>query len=257
MSAADPSKTNLPTTIDEVVARIDDIIDQAREDNSRIGYFAALYRKVTVRVRDGIAAGEFEDGERMERLDVIFANRYLAALEQYQNDIEPTNSWLIAFQSAKKWNLLILQHLLLGINAHINLDLGIAAVETKPGESLQELENDFMSINKILSDLLDVVQDKIDALSPGFNLIDKIGGRTDEAIMRFSIRKARDEAWKFANELAALNPEEQQMKIAEKDEQIEALAKIVRNPGWFIKTILFCIRMFETSKVSKVINVLF
>ncbi|MCH8874236.1 hypothetical protein IH824_15950 [candidate division KSB1 bacterium] len=257
MSAAYPPKPNLPTTIDEVVARIDDIIDQAREDNSRIGYFAALYRKVTVRVRDGIAAGEFEDGERMERLDVIFANRYLAALARYQNDIQPTKSWLIAFQSTKKWNFLILQHLLMAINAHINLDLGIAAVETRPGESLQELENDFMAINKILSDLLDVVQDKIDALSPGFNLIDKIGGRTDEAIMRFSIQKARDEAWKFANELAALNPEEQQKKIAEKDEQIEALAKIVRNPGWFIKTILFLIRIFETSKVSKVINVLF
>ena len=257
MSTVDPPKTNLPTSIDEVVARIDDIIDQSREDNSRIGYFAALYRKVTVRVRDGIAAGEFEDGERMERLDVIFANRYLAALEQYQNDIQPTNSWVIAFQSAKKWNLLILQHLLMGINAHINLDLGIAAVETKSGASLQELENDFMTINKILSDLLDVVQDKIDALSPGFNLIDKIGGRTDEAIMNFSIQRARDEAWKFANELAALNPEEQQKKIAEKDKQIEALAKIVRNPGWFIKTILFLIRMFETSRVSKVINVLF
>ena len=257
MSAADPSKTNLPTTVDEVVARLDDIIDQCREDNSRIGYFAALYCKVTVAVRDGIAAGEFEDGERMERLDVIFANRYIAALEQYQKDIQPTNSWFIAFQSAKKWNLLILQHLLMAINAHINLDLGIAAVETRPGESLQELENDFMAINKILSDLLDVVQDKIDALSPGFNLIDKIGGRADEAIMNFSIQKARDEAWKFANELAALNPEEQKKKIAEKDAQIEALAKIVRNPGWFIKTFLFLIRIFETSKVSKVINVLF
>lgn len=257
MPTTDPAITNLPTTIDEVVARIDDIIDQSREDNSRIGYFAALYRQVTVGVRDGIAAGEFEDGKRMERLDVIFANRYLEALEQYQNDIQPTKSWLITFQATKKWNFLILQHLLMAINAHINLDLGIAAVETRPGESLQELENDFMAINKILSDLLDVVQDKIDALSPGFNLIDKIGGRTDEAIMRFSIQRARDEAWKFANELAGLNPEEQKKKIAEKDEQIEALAKIVRNPGWFIKTILFLIRMFETSKVSKVINVLF
>ena len=257
MIEADPPKTNLPTTIDEVVARIDDIIDQTREDNSRIGYFAALYRKVTVRVRDGIAAGEFEDGERMQRLDVIFANRYLAALEQYQNDIQPTKSWLIAFQSTRKWNLLILQHLLMGMNAHINLDLGVAAVETRPGESLLELENDFMAINKILSDLLDVVQDKIDALSPGFNLIDKIGGRTDEAIMNFSIGKARDEAWKFANELAALTPGEQQKKIADKDAQIETLAKIVSNPGWLIKSILFLIRVFETSKVSKVINVLF
>ncbi len=88
-------------------------------------------------------------------------------------------------------------------------------------------------------------------------MIDKIGGRTDEAIMNFSIEKARDEAWKFATELAAFSQDEQQKKIAEKDEEIAALAKIVRNPGWFIKKILFLIRILETSKVSKVINVLF
>ena len=249
MSEIDLKTKKFPATIDEVIQRLDMIIDSSRNENSRIGYFAALYRKVTVRIREGIAAEEFEDGKRMERLDVIFANRYLEGLEQYQNDISPTKSWLISFQSSKNWNLLILQHLLMGINAHINLDLGIAAVQTNPGESLQELKKDFMAINKILSDLLSVVQDKIDALSPGFNLIDKIGGRTDEAIVNFSIEKAREEAWIFANDLATLSQEEQQKKITQKDEEIEDLAKIIRNPGWFIKIILFLIRLFETSNV--------
>ena len=45
----------------------------------------------------------------------------------------------------------ILQHLLLGINAHINLDLGIAAVETSPGNQLAPLKNDFDMINKLLA----------------------------------------------------------------------------------------------------------
>ena len=58
-------------TIDEVVEQLDAIIDDARHERSRLGFFAALYRRVTVEVRDGIAAGRFEDGPRMERFDVI------------------------------------------------------------------------------------------------------------------------------------------------------------------------------------------
>jgi hypothetical protein len=66
-------------TIDEVIARLDDIIADCKQRQSRIGYFAALYRRMTVEVQTGIAQKNFEDGNRMEQLDVIFANRYLQA----------------------------------------------------------------------------------------------------------------------------------------------------------------------------------
>ena len=66
-------------TIDEVVERLTEIVEWSRAANSRLGYFAALYRKVTVKVHEGIADGFFDEGDRMERLDVIFANRYLEA----------------------------------------------------------------------------------------------------------------------------------------------------------------------------------
>jgi hypothetical protein len=39
---------------------------------------------------------------RSERLDVIFANRYLAALEAYQGGGRPTRSWLAAFEAATR-----------------------------------------------------------------------------------------------------------------------------------------------------------
>ena len=45
-------------SIDEVIEQLDEIINWARDNNSRLGYFAALYRTVTIRVRDGIAAGD-------------------------------------------------------------------------------------------------------------------------------------------------------------------------------------------------------
>jgi hypothetical protein len=64
------------TTIDEVINQLEKIIKESIDTRSRIGFFAALYHKVTVRVKEGILKNEFEDGARMEQLDVVFANRY-------------------------------------------------------------------------------------------------------------------------------------------------------------------------------------
>ena len=50
-------------TIDEVITFLDEIIEKSKNENSPIGYFASLYRKVTIRVKDGIHNGEFENGE--------------------------------------------------------------------------------------------------------------------------------------------------------------------------------------------------
>ena len=69
-----------PPTIEEVIARLERIIDDALRGQSRIGYFAALYERVTSNVRRALVAGDvFRDNERMERLDVVFAERFLAA----------------------------------------------------------------------------------------------------------------------------------------------------------------------------------
>jgi hypothetical protein len=139
--------------IDEVIARLTDIIDISRQKSSRLGYFAALYRKVTISVKQGILNGRFENGARMGALDVNFANRYLEAYELHRKGETPTASWQVSFEASERRRPLILQHLLLGINAHINLDLGIAAAETSPGAQLPSLKHDFDMINKLLADL--------------------------------------------------------------------------------------------------------
>lgn len=58
------------------------------------------------------------------------------------------------------WRPLILQHLLLGINAHINLDLGIAAAQTSPGDDLPDLRNDFVEINRVLVRQVDGIRER-------------------------------------------------------------------------------------------------
>src|SRR5512141_593547 len=120
-TGASPSSFVPARTIDEVIARLDEIIEQAMRDRDRLGFFAVLYRTVTKAVKEGIAAGRFENGPRMERLDVAFANRYLEAFDRHRRGLEPTRSWRAAFAAGSHRRVVIMQHLLLGMNAHINL----------------------------------------------------------------------------------------------------------------------------------------
>ena len=244
-------------TIDEVIEQLDDLISYARREKSRLGYFATLYRNVTVKVKEGILAGSFEDGARMERLDVTFANRYLDAVERYRRGEEPSRCWRTSFRAAESWRPIVLQHLLLGINAHINLDLGVAAAQTSPGAQLEGLRRDFDSINDILSAMLDDVQDKLALVSPWMGVLDRVGGRTDEEILNFSIDRARGSAWRVAERLAPLGSEEAQKEIEVLDRWVDVLAFVIQYPpGISIRLATFSVRLAESHDVAKIIDTL-
>jgi len=92
------------TTINEVISILDDIILTSEQHQDPLGYFAVLYRKVTLKVKEGIAEGFFDDGPRMEEFDVVFANRYITAYNAYQQQEAITLSWQRAFAlSTKYW----------------------------------------------------------------------------------------------------------------------------------------------------------
>ena len=243
-------------TIDDVIARLDEIIDWSRGKNSRLGYFPALYRKVTLAVKEGIGIGIFEDGERMERLDVVFANRYLEAFAAHRASREPTKSWLVAFQTSERWWPIVLQHPLLGINAHINLDLGVAAARVSPGASIHQLKNDFNSINRILGSLVDGVKAELQAIWPALRLIDWVGGRAEDAIINFSLEKAREFAWDTAQRLAPLPSSQQETMIRELDRDVSLLSNIVPRPGPVLVTLTKIIRLGERGSVPEIIDIL-
>lgn len=89
-------------TIDDILVQLESIIAESVHTNSRMGYFAALYYKVTAGVKAGIAKGQFENGPRMEKFDVLFASRYLNALTAWKNKQPLTASWQIAFEAVEK-----------------------------------------------------------------------------------------------------------------------------------------------------------
>jgi hypothetical protein len=242
------------TTIDEVIKQLEDLIHDCMEKKDRVGYFAAIYLKVTERVKEGILNGDFEDNERMERLDVIFANRYLTAVYQYRNNEKTTGSWQAAFDATKKRSPLILQQLLLGMNAHINLDLGIAAAETVNGQPVQNIRKDFNSINTIIGSLIFEVMNEINHVSPLLSLFG-IHASNESILIQFSITNARDGAWVFAEELSEKTGSENYATcITARDTSIKKLGESLVKPKGLIRITIWFIHLFEWNNPSKVIN---
>jgi hypothetical protein len=157
---------NPATNIDDVINALEGIIAECIAAKSRLGYFAALYLKVTKTVKQGIQSGQFPDRSQLEKLDVVFANRYLEAYNEHKNGRQPSRSWAIAFEQAERYPPLILQHLLLGMNAHINFDLGIAAVVVCGGKPIETLKQDFDAINLIIAALTSQVLSDMGQVSP-------------------------------------------------------------------------------------------
>ncbi len=243
-------------TIDDVIHTLDEIIDWAWNQKSRTGYFAALYRRVTQSVKDGISQGRFQNGPLLEKLDVVFANRYLQAVEQFRAGQQSTLSWQVAFQTASHWYPLVVQQLLGGMNAHINLDLGIAAAVCSPGEQIAGLQTDFNEINAVLAAEVGAVEQEIAEVSPWIALLEKFGLREETKIINFSLTKARDCAWSEAVKMAALSTSQMQTAINDLDLRVLMLGRLVVSPPLWIKLQLFPIRVREDNNIRRVLDVL-
>lgn len=94
--------TTACTTIDDVIAGLDSVIARAVEEGDRIGYFACLYRHVTVEVQQAIERGEFDDDDRMCRFDAAFGNRYFGPLRRWRDGADPPgDAWREAWRNAR------------------------------------------------------------------------------------------------------------------------------------------------------------
>jgi hypothetical protein len=246
----------MPTeTIDNILVQLESIIAESISTNSRVGYFAALYYKVTAGVKEGIVRGQFENGDLMEKFDVLFANRYLDALAAWKNNQPLTASWQTTFEATKSPSALVLQQLLLGMNAHINLDLGIAAVEVSNGQ-LDNIQKDFEAINIIISSLTYQVLSDIDRFSPLLSLLGLHADNQTSILIQFSIDNARDGAWCFAEDLAKKQDADYTTCISQRDQNIKKLAQGLIHTQGFMRFTIWFIHLFEWNRPAKIIKAL-
>lgn len=239
--------------IHEVISQLDVIVDDARARRDPLGYFAAMYRAVTIQIKDDIAAGRFEDGPRMDRVDTTFANFYLRAYEQHRTGGTPSGPWRLAFDFAGRSTAGVFQHLLLGMNAHINFDLAQAVFESD--EDLASLRQDYDRINDVLTSLLGPLQDKVESHIFGAPLVDFVLGQLDERFAGWEMAKARAHAWEHAEELNDAESAEARAKvIAHTDGFTQSLARTLLLPAGKSATLWCVLQRLEKTDVRAIIT---
>lgn len=221
--------------VDGVITQLDDLIADTVRRGSRIGFFAAIYRGVTVAVRDAILADEFDDGPRMALLDETFARRFLEAHDRWRSGRVASRCWVTAFDASTLGDLTAIQHLLLGVNAHIGLDLGAAAATVAPGDALSALQADFDRINNVLDGLVPTDRLEFDRLSPGIAELDR-SGAIDGLLARLGLHITRAEAWHVAEHLAVASDVDATLDVV--DQSTTARARHITHPDVAVRELL-------------------
>jgi hypothetical protein len=189
------------------------------------GHFPALYARVTERVQVAAASGRFDDALRMERFAETFASWYTRP----HAGREVPACWRATFDVADDSHLMIVQHLLLGINAHVNHDLPQVVVElASERDDLTGLRADYDAVNDILAETLPEVLRSLGAVSRWVNVVAARGG---VRLFDFSLGVARRQAWNAAERLRGLSAQERPAEVAELDRLVAVLAYLVAEPG--------------------------
>ncbi|MFF3930913.1 DUF5995 family protein [Streptomyces hirsutus] len=189
------------TPVDTVVSRMR-ALDSALPRQDGIAVFNRVYLTVTTEADRRIDAGLLADTRAAVTLNVVFAERYLAAVEAVSEGRRPPACWRPLFQLRHHPGVRPLQFALAGINAHIGHDLALAVVDTCRTLDCEPawLEDEFEQVGDLLAALEERIRED---LMPGPDLLQLADPLTHLA-GAWSLDRARDAAWTTARALWAL-----------------------------------------------------
>ncbi len=230
------------------------IIALCRERNSRLGYFAAVYRKVVTAVEQAIARDEFDDPDAMRAVNDTFLRRYVEAFDANERRAPVSECWRAAFDAAADRRLSVVQHLLLGVNAHINFDLPIAVNDAIAPDALPGFADDYTRMNKLLAGVVARVSADTARFAPLLYWLTRVGGQVDDVILDFSMQRAREHAWRCALELPRVTGAGRADLIATFDRAAAELADAVAHPTGIVRVAAFLIRRTDRGSVAEIID---
>lgn len=223
----------------------------ATASDDRRGYFTAMYARVTGRIAAAIASGRFEDAARMEEFATTFASRYLMPI---QGQAPAPRCWQAAWDVAGDDRLLIVQHLLLGINAHVNHDLALTVVEVAASRGeIDSIRPDFDAVNLVLAETYDELVGDLGLVSRWATAASRLGGGD---AFNFSLRVARDQAWRAAVAMHSLDEAGVRAYTAELDRLVTVLAYLITQPPAVLRPLIWLARRLETDDPATVTRAL-
>lgn len=152
----------------------------SRQDDRR-AIFCSAYVVMTEAILAHQDGTFFLDDIWMDRLTVAFARRYFRAIALWEEGDQTRlpEAWRVAFEAPR--GLPVVNHLLLGMTAHILRDLPFAIEEVLPRSQRAPCRADFLRLIWIIHRTIDAIQDRIATrYAPGLLLLDRLFGRTDE-----------------------------------------------------------------------------
>jgi hypothetical protein len=221
-------------TFDDVFASLGRLQEIFYDCRDRRAVFVSAYLLITAAVKNRVLAQGFIDNEWVARYDVAFANRYRSALLAYERgDLAAVpEAWRIAFDAAMHDDALIIQDLMLGINAHVNRDLpfALAAVSIDP-ERPQRFQ-DHTAVNETLQASTDQLESRIESMyAPGLDMLGRAFHPLIAEITSFDLTGTRQLAWDHAAALADARDDNERAAIARRIEANSAvLARLILAP---------------------------
>ena len=194
------------TTIDEVIARMQ-AIDAALLPSDGVACFNRMYLEVTLGVNSQVSLGAFADPAWVSRLDVVFANRYFAAVDALSDPgaHQPT-AWRPLLAERGNLGVEPIQFALAGMNVHINHDLPLAVIATclelDTSPTAGSHHADYQRIDKLLDAAEQAVRESFEPAD--VREVDQHVAAVTNLVCNWSLNEARDVAWDTALALWAV-----------------------------------------------------
>ncbi len=142
--------------------RMTTLVEQWTTIGDRRSIFLACYQRMTENMLSAVARHDFFDPDWVAHLIGSFADYYFTALAAWERDQGGPAVWQYTFTFAKRQNASVAQHLLLGVNAHINCDLVLVLDDLLHQEwpllSVEQQHQrhaDYLAVNRVIEQTID------------------------------------------------------------------------------------------------------
>lgn len=226
---ADDHRIDPSEAMTGVLARMDARLEELESTGDRRRVFLIVYRAMTEEMARRLPSAKFLDPDWTLSLTTRFAGMYFEADEAYEGKRDCPQPWQRAFELSGAPRTFVLEHALLGINAHISYDLprAVAATILEYGDNVDgptlpiaakiaRRRYDYEIVNHLLAATTDPVQNLLKKrLTPLLRVIDFAALRFDEYLAELALRFVRGQGWHMAVALAFAQSTEEEDLIRE------------------------------------------
>lgn len=234
-----------PTSVTEALAALEAVTARLFAVGDQRAAFPDIYAIITRRVAESVALGRgafFLEPQWISRLAGRFCERYLETLRwSLRSEPQDTGAWSVAYACCRIGDMLPVNHVMLGLSAHINYDLalGLAANIAEIGgandpATLARYKHDHDAVNHLLRASVPEAFDHLVAKHqcPASKLLYRHGYAAAEWIAMQLLTTWRERVWGDAMDLlSARSAVEKNAVLGRIERRSRQHAKLLAVPG--------------------------